>query len=266
MLTAYTVTNTLDNTSAGSLRWAVAQADASAGPNTINFNATDFATAKTITLTAGPLVLSEGNTTITGPAAGLTINGNQASRVFTVTKNVTASLSGLTITGGAESGYGAGMANYGTVSLTNCTVSGNSAVGGSTVGSGGGLYNSGTASLTTCTITGNSAGDNGGGLYNIGTVSLTNCTVSDNSANYGAGGGLFNDRTATLSGCTVNGNGADEGGGIENSAGSLALTDCTVSGNVSGQQGGPYNPAFYFFSGGGVQNGTYLANTNVSSA
>ena len=41
-----------------------------------------------------------GTQTITGPAAGVTISGGQKSRVFQVDANVTASLSGLTLTGG----------------------------------------------------------------------------------------------------------------------------------------------------------------------
>ena len=44
------------------------------------------------------------------------------------------------------------MANYGTATLTNCTVSGNSASGG------GGLASiRGTTTLTNCTVSGNSA-------------------------------------------------------------------------------------------------------------
>ena len=54
--------------------------------------------------------------------------------------------------------------NYGTATLTNCTVSGNSA------DSGGGLYNYGTATLTNCTVSGNTAGRYGGGLDNRGTA------------------------------------------------------------------------------------------------
>ena len=58
--------------------------------------------------------------------------------MFQVDAGVTASISGLTITGGNAAGNGGGLYNYGgTATLTNCTVSGNSATA-----SGGGLYNS----------------------------------------------------------------------------------------------------------------------------
>ena len=118
-----------------------------------------FNTPQTITLGGTQLELSKANesVTITGPAAGVTVSGNNASRVFLVDPTVTASISGLTISGG------------------------------NTTGSGGGLYNGGTTTLTNCTVSGNSATSYGGGLYNGGTLRMTNCTVSGNSGSYGGG-------------------------------------------------------------------------------
>ena len=121
---------------------------------------------------------------------------------------------------------------------------------------GGGLYNYGTTTLTNCTVSGNSA-SNGGGLYDGGgTTTLTNCTVSGNSASnggggstawhdhadqlhrqrqlrHGSGGGLYDTGgTTTLTNCTVSGNSAvGSGGGLFNSGGTTTLTNCTVSGN-----------------------------------
>ncbi len=56
------------------------------GTETITFDPTVFATPQTITLTAGQLELSNtsGTETITGPAAGVTVSGNNASRVFQI--------------------------------------------------------------------------------------------------------------------------------------------------------------------------------------
>ena len=164
-----------------------------------------------------------GHQTITGPAAGVTVSGNQASRVFQVDGLVTASISGLTITGGTTTGNGGGLANFGTTTLSNCTVSGNSATG--SYSDGGGLANYGALTLTNCTVSGNSATgsySDGGGLYNGGTLTMTNCTVSGNSASIGSGvtnGSLFFNRgaTLTLSNCTVSGNSATgNGGGLAN--------------------------------------------------
>ena len=138
-------------------------------PTTITFDPTAFATPQTITLTSGQLELSDtsGTETITGPAAGVTVSGGGTSRVFQVDTGVTASISGLTITGG-NANNGGGLANYGgMVTLTDCTVSDNSASN-----NGGGVYlnNGGTATLTDCTVTGNSSSSNGGGLANDGST------------------------------------------------------------------------------------------------
>ena len=47
--------------------------------------------------------------------------------MFQVDTGVTASISGVTITGGNAGYDGGGLYNYGTTTLTNCTISGNSA-------------------------------------------------------------------------------------------------------------------------------------------
>ena len=94
---------------------------------------TVFATPQTITLGGTQLTLSNttGTETITGPAAGVTVSGGGNSRVFQVDSGVTASISGLTITGG-NAGNGGGLDDYGgNLTLNNCTLSGNSAsIGG----------------------------------------------------------------------------------------------------------------------------------------
>src|SRR5262249_27348975 len=72
----FTVLNTLDDGSVGSLRWAVGQANSTAGADTINFSPAVFNTMKTITLGGAQLTLSDttGATTITGPAAGVPVS------------------------------------------------------------------------------------------------------------------------------------------------------------------------------------------------
>ena len=73
----FTVTNLLD-TGAGSLRAAVASANASAGADTI-----DFATTGTIALTSGQLDISD-SLTINGPGAGaLTVSSHYRGLVLT---------------------------------------------------------------------------------------------------------------------------------------------------------------------------------------
>ena len=167
------------------LREAVNLANVLSGAQTITFNSTVFATAQTITLTAGELELSNttGTETITGPAAGLTVSGGHQSRVFQVLPRTIpqASISGLAITGGVY--------NDGTLALSDYTVSGNA------FAVGGGVENDGTLTMTDCTVSGNSALNSGGGVWNHGTLTLTDCTVSGNSA--ADGGGLYNDFEST---------------------------------------------------------------------
>ena len=260
LLATFTVTNTDDGNGAGTLRSAIAQANETAGANTISFDATVFSTPKTITLAGLLLELSNttGTQTIAGPAAGVTISGGGQSRVFQVDAGVTASISGLTVTRGSVGGPGGGLYNLGTTDLTNCTISGNSA----TNNDGGGLFSAGTANLTNCTISGNSAGHYGGGLLNDkgsmtltgctlsankagydgaglanrGTTNLTNCTVSGNSA-AGFAGGLFNTGTTRLAYCTLKANYAKYYGGLDNS-GMANLTDCTLSSNLAANNAG----------------------------
>ena len=92
-------------------------------------------------------------------------------RIFTVAAGIEVSISGLTITGGSGGGIfssgifssGGGIANAGTLTLTDCTLSGNSATGiGNGNGSGGGISNTGTLALTDCTLSGNTAIAGGG--------------------------------------------------------------------------------------------------------
>ena len=66
------------------LRQAIASANATTGDNTITFDPTVFATLQTITLAGAQLELSNttGTETITGPAAGVTVNAGGGSRVF----------------------------------------------------------------------------------------------------------------------------------------------------------------------------------------
>ena len=109
LLSTFTVTSTLDDGSDGTLRWAVAQAN-SGGDNTIAFDAGVFGTPQTITLAGTQLELGDttGTETIAGPAAGVTVSGGGLSRVFQVDGGVTASISGLTITGGGVYSNGGG--------------------------------------------------------------------------------------------------------------------------------------------------------------
>ena len=233
LLSNFMVNSTADDGSAGTLRWAISQANANNQADTIAFSSL-FNTPQTIKLTGGysPLTLNDSaTTTISGPGADLlSISGGGATKVFDISGS--ADLSGLTITGGYGV-LGGGLSSAGATALSNCTISGNSAVY-----SGGGLLNAdGTITLTSCTITGNHAARSGGGVYNgfSGTMALINCTISANGAGSRGGGlGDISSYSLTLTNCTVTGNAASDGGGLSNPSGPTTLTNTIVAGQEPG--------------------------------
>jgi len=190
LLSNMIVSNTNDS-GLGSLRAAVAQANANRQADTIVFSSL-FNSPQTIRLTSGALVLTNtATTTITGPGANLlTISGNKASRVFDLASGASAQISGLTVSGGSVHGNGGGVENTGgTLALADAVIRGNSAR------AGGGLFSTGTATLTNVVIRGNRASV-GGGLLNAGTTTLTDVVMRGNTAPLGSS--MFSTRRATL--------------------------------------------------------------------
>lgn len=121
-----------------SLREAILIANANGEVDTISFTGSDFSSAATITLEAGDLELNNTDSlTISGSAAGVTIDANELSRIFKV-ENGNLDLSGLTLTNGLVTTAGGaiyvnetGVASLSDVSITNSSVDG---------GSGGGAF------------------------------------------------------------------------------------------------------------------------------
>lgn len=182
-----TVVNTSDS-GAGSLRQAII--DATSG-DTVGFDA--GLSGQTITLTSGELDIGK-DLTITGPAGGIIVSGNNASRVFNVPNGMTVNMSYLTISNGSDAGFGGGgIYNLGTLSLTNSTVTGNSEIGAYGYG-GGGIYTGGRLRLANSSVTGNSAVGGAGGINNFGLADLSNVTVSGNTSTV-EGGGIWNSGT-----------------------------------------------------------------------
>ena len=149
---------------------------------------------------------------------------------------------------------GAGIAVWGTATLTRCTIAGNTinseaASGRDLAAYGGGIYANG-LDLRECIVSGNKAigsGAAGGGIYSVG--------GADNTTGYG------ND--TYLDRCTVSGNlvraANAYGGGIFSLAGgpsnlaTMHITNSTVARNVVEQHPAYATP--YYYRGGGVYMG-----------
>jgi hypothetical protein len=160
---------------------------------------------------------------------GATISGNDERTPIIVGPGATVHLNDATVTEGmAADGFGGAIQNFGTLTLTDCTVSDSAAAN-----AGGGISNGGNARLTVThsTISGNRTEAYGGGIANIGRLTVTSSTISANGANLG--GGIFNEGRAALFNSTLvsNGGGSRGGGILNHSTGTLELNHVTVSYN-----------------------------------
>ncbi|MGJ8640238.1 MAG: choice-of-anchor Q domain-containing protein [Opitutaceae bacterium] len=217
-----------------SLREAIADASS----ETITFSPS--LDGQSITLDGSELLIDR-SLTIDGSSLGdgITISGDNRSRVFNISVGSVVTLGSLNIIDGATASgttrSGAGILNAGTLQLLNSTVAFNTATDFSV---GAGICNSGTATIRQSTVTGNFA-TNGGGLFNEGYLLLENSTVADNNANFG--GGMVNNADLVIRNSTISGNHAAYSGGGTSAGGiysvsvdaTLELSDSIVSGNTT---------------------------------
>jgi len=208
----------------------------------------------TITLTSGEIEIDGLQLTIGASAlpAGITVSGNDASRVFNIFGNADVTMENLAITNGYSAGSGGAIfVNQSDVSMADCVVRSSESDA-----LGGGIYlgSSTDSTFTRCEISQNRATAFGGGIY-CGQSSpvLTNCSIVANASDNDLGGGIYNIVSSpVLVNCTVHGN---FGGGIRNEPGSPELRNTIAWGNR-------FNP-------GGPGASNPLANqqiTNVSTS
>jgi hypothetical protein len=260
----------LNDSGAGSLRQAIQQAKMDGPTDTIVFNS---GLTGTITLTSGELAITQ-PMIIQGPGASvLTINGNNASRIFNTTGASTVSISGLTLSN-ANAGANPGGAIFdpsGGLTLSNMVLNGNKASnqGGAVfVGSGGAL------TLQASTLSSNMAlgmSGNGGAVYVAGGGSavVQDSTLRGNSAAVSGGGlFLFNGSNLTVQRSTLSGNitsGDNTGGGglAFSGSGTLMIQNSTISSNtVDGVNVSGAGLLLTAFTGSAtIQNSTFSANS-----
>jgi CSLREA domain-containing protein len=250
-----TVTMTADGSVAGecTLRDAIAAANtntATAGCVAGDAGHDDVVFAPdvtgTIALTAGELEIVE-EASITGPGAELlTIDAQQASRIFSMTgdASLTTTLTGMTIANGrttAEGDSGGAIKCLTALTLVDSIVTGSSTAGPNAPG--GGLFTATTTLLTRSTVSGNwteGYGSPGGGVMVVfGLATLTDSTISDNftQGDTSGGGGLvvfWGWFDAMLINSTISGNAtygdASQAGGFA-AGGNAFVINSTVSGN-----------------------------------
>ena len=177
---SFTVTNA-DDSGAGSLRQAIADANANVGEDTIGFASS--VSGQTIALASQlPAVTDGAGLTVDGGRSGVTISGAGQVRVFEVAGGATLTLERLTIAdGNGAPGSGGGVLNLGNLRVTRSTLSGNVAP------SGGAIANSGSAEVTSSTLSDNTASGSGGAVHNQGSLRVTGSTLADNGAASGDG-------------------------------------------------------------------------------
>ncbi|BAY45532.1 hypothetical protein SAMD00079811_31360 [Scytonema sp. HK-05] len=198
-MSTITVSSTADN-GAGSLRDAIAQAKSG---DTIQFGSN--LAKQTITLTSGQLTVNKDLTIDGAGASGLTISGNNASRIFDVpTPGSSFTLRNLTLangkaTGDWENGAGGAIRTVSGDKLTTLNVENSKFVNNSASGAGGGAIWGGFNTANTITgsvFEGNDStagkSERGGGAIAVNGNSALTVKNSDFTNNKGTNGGAIN--------------------------------------------------------------------------
>ena len=215
----FTVSN-LNDSGAGSLRQAIADANGAAGADDIDFGP---GVTGTIQLQSElpnifqPLaILGPGADQLTVRRAGTAANF----RIFSVPGSAAVTLSGLTISNGAA------IADFQPAS------------------EGGAIRSGGPLTIESSAITDN-RGSIAGGIAAIGDLTLLNSTVSGNTVPGFGVGGVYALGSTTIVNSTITGNSAEgesSAGGVE-TFGSTQIRNSTIAGNVNPITGGTANLA-----------------------
>ena len=236
------------------LRAAVQEANALAGPDAISLPAGTFtlsiAGAGESAGATGDLDIT-GDLTIAGAGLGATvIDAAALDRAFDVVDGAaTVRISHMTLRNGrSDPNDGGAVHNVGTLTLDGVLIE------DSHGDDGGAIANSGTITVLASAIERNTALDTGGGLINLGSLTVRNTSFAANNGPFG-GGGVNNLGAATISESLIAHNMSltGKGAGLANFA-NATLTNVTVSGNTTHQRGG------------GILNESALALVNVTIA
>lgn len=233
-----------------SLREAVTAANATVDNDTIYFALPFFASPQTITLSGTEIVIANnGSLTIRGTGNNrLTINGNNASRIISISDNAVVNIDHIRFTGGsgvgaANTGRGGALYNNGgTTVISNCVFAGNT-------GANGGAMNNATAGTLTIrdsVLAGNIATSVGGALQNFSTstMHIINTAITGNSCGTSStgGGAMQGNGAITMTNVTLSGNSTlASGGAIYYNGTGLTMTNTTITANTSGTNAGGFH-------------------------
>ncbi len=237
-----------------------------------------------VTLAGGPYTVN-GNLRIDG-AGQITLDGQNAHRLFLVNGDADLALVNLTLTNGRTSASGGAIFNQGVLTLDTVTirdsqangsdsaggaiynqdgtlyVQGSTLLGNSAQAEGGGISSAlGTTTIYNSLIEGNEA-DSIGGILSTGALFVRNSTVVDNRARIKVGGGIgVRDGTALIEGSLIQGNwGASGGGGLfigQNHSATVTVRDSRILDNEADQ-------SFAGSLGGGIYSGAILTLERVT--
>jgi len=259
--TTFNVTNT-DDAGPGSLRQAIIDANAAAGPHVIDMSSIS---GSTITLAADLEAIVFYDVDIQG--SDVTLNGSGNRCIYSLYNDL--AIADLTITGCGGTYYSGSYFGGGvyTLGTSNLTITG-STITGNNADVGGGVLTAGADTITieNSTISNNVASANIGGVGSSGTSAIINdSTISGNSAGTAVGGAYFYadygsaSETISISNSTISGNSAPLGGGLVLTAytydtagsGVIEIENSTISGNTADSTAGLYigNVAFFDYVG-----------------
>lgn len=206
---------------------------------------------KSVTLSGG------WDTTFTNQVGTSKIDGQRARRGIFVNSQVVATLDHFTVLNGTDQvsgeGWGAGIKNLGTLTITESSIIKNNASKHNNGGYGAGIYSTGQLTLTNTLISKNVAFSGGGGIYAEGTVTIRDSTISDNKigapntlASHGGAGIWVNNATLTLENSTVSGNKIL--GDFLSSAIDIANSTVTLNNSTLSDNAGPHEAISIFQS------------------
>ncbi|MFN8591169.1 MAG: hypothetical protein U0031_06855 [Thermomicrobiales bacterium] len=223
----------------------------------------------------GAIVVSKNLTLVGNGADDTELDGNGEGSTVTIAEGVTATISGVTISGGTGTlvpaeGFieGGGILNRGTLAVLDSVITDNEAE------RGGGILNlderdlilDNTVVKNNKVATDKPAGTFGGGILNLfgGHLTVQNGSAIENNKG-GNSAGIHNNGTLVMSDSTVENNDAEfDGAGIINDEGEATLNNSIVRGNTTkqGRGGGILNLGFTLI----IENGSQITDNTAATS